>query len=269
MIPVQEKLPEFWKLSEEIAADLQTERFSDMGQLVQKIKPLLEPGFVEQMEKTIPGWQKIATVNDGQTAKHTLLVCATCLNLPEYQQAGELTRSEIEWSALLHDLDKTLARRDSAHPFRSAALVALILPDLGFDPLPGFHRDDLSAWSNMVMSAQCPDGDRMLHDHSLLKEIIIGLHRCWGDNSSALRILKAVLLHQSLPTLKDWSNPELLTDEELSFALTLADMQVLGPLMIADSDSWNIFDESRYAYLEELRANNAETRRRIQKNQEY
>lgn len=266
MITVQEKLPKFWKFTQEIAADLQAERFSDLGSLLQKIKPLLEPGFVEQMEKTIPGWQKIAALNDGQTAKHTLLVCATCLNLPEYQQVGELTRREIEWAALLHDLDKTLARWDSAHPFRSAALVVQILPDLGFDPLPGIHKNDLEAWSNLVMSAQRPDGDRMLHDHASLKEMIAGLHRCWGDNSSASRILKAVLLHQSLPTLKDWSNPVLLTDEELSYALTRADMDVLGPLMIADSDSWNIFDEPRYAYLEELRANNAETLRRIQKN---
>jgi hypothetical protein len=163
----------------------------------------------------------------------------------------------------LHDLDKTLARRDSAHPFRSAALVVRILPDLGFDPLPGIHQDDLEAWSNLVMSAQRPDGDRMLHDHGSLREIISDLHKCWGDHSSAVRILKGILLHQSLPTLKDWSNPVLLTDEELSNALTLDDMQVLGPLMIADSDAWNIFDESRYAYLDELRAKNAETCRRI------
>ena len=264
MINVQEKLPEFWKRSVEVAADLQAERYSDWEPLVESIKPLLDPGFVEQMEKTIPGWQKIATLNDGQTAKHTLLVCATCLNLPEYQLAGELTRREIEWAAVLHDLDKTKARQDTAHPFRSAAVAVQILPGLGFDLMPGVQQDDLQAWSDLVLSAQRPDGDRMLHDHASLREIISDLHRCWGDHSSASRILKAVLLHQSLPTLKDWSNPVLLTDEELSYALSLADVEVLGPLMIADSDSWNIFDEPRYAYLDELRANNAETRRRIQ-----
>ena len=60
------------------------------------------------------------------------------------------------------------------------------------------------------------------------------------------------------------SNAVLLTDEELSYALTLNDMKVLGALMVADSDSWNVFDEVRTAFLYELRANNAETRRRIQ-----
>ena len=37
---------------------------------------------------------------------HTLLVFATCLNLPEYGQADIQTRMEIEWAAVLHDLDK-------------------------------------------------------------------------------------------------------------------------------------------------------------------
>ena len=264
MITVREKLPQFWKFSQGISADLQAEKFSDWGPLVQKIKATLETSFVEQMGKTIPSWQKIATLNEGQTALHTLLVFSICLNLPEYQQSGELTRREIEWTALLHDLDKTQARRDTAHPFRSAAIAAQILPDLGFELQPGIQQSDLAAWSDLVLSAQRPDGDRMLHDHSSLKEIIANLHRCWGDHSSASRILKAVLLHQSLPTLKDWSNPVLLTDEELSYALSLADMDVLGPLMIADSDAWNIFDDPRYAYLDELRANIADTCRRIQ-----
>jgi len=114
------------------------------------------------------------------------------------------------------------------------------------------------------MSAQRPDGERMLHDHSFLPEIIDDIHKCWGNDTSATRILKAVLLHQSLPTLKDWSNAVLLTDNELSYSLVLKDMDVLGPLMIADSDSWNIFDEPRIAYLAELRASNAETCCRIQ-----
>jgi hypothetical protein len=104
----------------------------------------------------------------------------------------------------------------------------------------------------------------MIHDHSTLQEIVAGIHTCWGRDTSAARILKAVLFHQSLPTVKDWSNAVLLTDDELGFALTLKDMKVLGALMVADSDSWNIFADTRNAYLYELRASNAETCRRIQ-----
>jgi hypothetical protein len=264
MFSVKEKLPDFWELSKKTASNLRDEKFSDWDLLIQKISLLLEQSFVEKMDKVIPGWRKIATLHDGQTAMHTLLVFATCLNLPEYGQADIQTRMEIEWAAVLHDLDKDRARNDTAHPFRSAAAAVRIMPELGFDLLPNINMTDLEAWSNLVMSAQRQDGERMVHDHSFLQEIIDGIHKCWGNNTSATRILKAVLLHQSLPTLKDWSNAVLLTDKELSYSLTLEDMDVLGLLMIADSDSWNIFADSRFAYLVEVRLSNAETRRRIQ-----
>ena len=264
MFTVQEKLPDFWNLSQKIAFAFRADKFSDWKPLMHQIKPLLDEGFIERMDKVIPGWRKIATIHDGQTAIHTLLVFSLCLDLPEYTLADEQTCIEIEWAAVLHDLDKNLARSDTAHPFRSAAVVAQIMPELGFELLPNTNTTDLETWSNLVMSAQRPDGEKMIHDHSSLREIIEGIHKCWGKDSSAARVLKAVLLHQSLPTVKAWNNAVLLTDEELAYALTLNDMKVLGALMVADSDSWNVFDEVRTSFLYELRANNAETRRRIQ-----
>jgi hypothetical protein len=264
MYTVEEKLPNFWGLSKKIASELRAEKFSDRETLLQQTSPLLEQSFIESMDKIIPGWRKIATLHGGQTAIHTLLVFATCLNLPEYTLADAQTCMEIEWAAVLHDLDKDRARNDTAHPFRSAAVVARIMPKLGFEFLPNINETALGAWSDLVISSQRPDGERIIHDHSSLKEIIDGIHKCWGADSSATRVLKAVLLHQSLPALKDWCNAVLLTDEELSYSLTLKDMKVLGALMVADSDSWNIFSELRAPYLYELRASNAETRRRIQ-----
>lgn len=264
MFTVEEKLPDFWRLSQKTATGIRTGKFSTWESLIQQINPLLEQSFIEGMDKIIPGWKKIATLQDGQTAIHTLLVFASCLNLPEYTLGDAQTCMEIEWAAVLHDLEKDRDRNDLSHPFRSAAIAAQIMPKLGFELLPNINKTDLEAWSNLVLSAQRPDREGMIHDHSSLREIIEGIHTCWGNESSAARVLKAVLLHQSLPALKDWSNAVLLTDEELSFSLTLKDMQVLGPLMVADSDSWNIFAESRDAYLYELRASNAETRRRIQ-----
>jgi hypothetical protein len=264
MLTVKERLPAFWDLSQQTASALRVGKFFDWKSLTQQIRPLLDESFIESMEKVILGWKKIATLHDGQTALHTLLVFSLCLNLPEYTLADEQTCLEIEWAAVLHDLDKNLARSDTAHPFRSAAVVARIMPELGFELLSNIDGADLETWSNLVISAQRLDGERMIHDHSSLKQIIDGIYKCWGKESSATRVLKAVLLHQSLPTVKEWSNAVLLTDEELSCTLTLRDMKVLGALMVADSDSWNIFSEVRSSYLHELRASNAETRSRIQ-----
>jgi hypothetical protein len=261
---VREKLPYFWTLSNSIAFGVRTGRIADSDSLRQQIRPLLKQDVIENMENVIPGWRTIATLHGGETALHTLLVFASCLTLPEYTLADEQTCLEIEWAAILHDLDKKMTRQDTAHPFRSAAVASQIMPDLGFELLPGVTKTDLKAWSNLVVAAQRPDGERMVHDHSSLREIVYGIQHCWGNGTSASRVLKAVLFHQSLPTLKEWGNAVLLTDEELSFALTLNDMKVLGTLMIADSHSWNIFTDVRESYLYELRASNAETRSRIQ-----
>jgi hypothetical protein len=178
MFTVEEKLPNFWKLAQRIASDLRAEKFSGWESLLQQIRPLLEESFIESMDNVIPGWRKIATLHDRQTALHTLLVFALCLNLPEYTLADEQTCLEIEWAAVLHDLDKNLARGDTAHPFRSAAVVARIMPELGFELLPNIDKADIERWSNLVMSAQRSDGERMLHDHSALKEIIDGIQAC-------------------------------------------------------------------------------------------
>lgn len=265
MIAVAEKLPDFWNLAQQTAADLRSQRITAWDPLIQQIRPIQEQKFIDHMEEIVPGWAQIATLHQGNTALHTFLVFVCCLSLPEYSQMDTHTRQEIEWAAVLHDLDKQLARNDTAHPFRSAAVVALIMPELGFALRPQITKADIETWSKLVMSAQQPAGERMIHDHASLKEIIEGIHQGWGQHSSASRVLKAVLLHQSLPTIQAWASPALLTDAELAYALTLEDMAVLGPLMIADSDSWNIFEEPRFAFQVEIRTNNQETCRRIEK----
>jgi len=262
-LTVAQKLPNLWKLACEIAEEIKADRYSDWPPLVERMQPLLNPEFIETINRAIPGWKNIATLHNGQTAKHTLMVLVTCLNLPEYSQAGAQTRLEIEWAALLHDLDKKFARTDTAHPFRSAAVVAPLMPALGFDLQPGLGSDDVEKWSALVMSALRADGERMIHDHAHLSEIVAGMRKLWGEKTPALHVMKAILFHQSLPTVTDWSNAVLLTEAEIRASLTSADMDVLAPLLIADSDSWNIFDEPRYAYLEELHANIAATRRII------
>ena len=75
------------------------------------------------------------------------------------------------------------------------------------------------------------------------------------ESTPASRIIKAVLFHRSLPTVNDWPNPVILSDEEICSYLTLDDMDVLGPLMLGDSDAWSLFEPERFAYMDELQEN--------------
>ena len=263
---LSETLPELWALAVDLSAELRAGQFLGWATLNSRLFALLRPSLLEACLARLPGWHQIVSQREALTARHTLLVLALALNLPEYQAASEPTQHEIEWAALLHDLakdyDRTPPLRDTSHPFRSAALVVSGLPALGFAPQPGVQAADLARWAGLVRNAERPESGQWLHDHTPLPEIIALLHQHWGPETSASRILKAILFHQSLPTLVAWTNPVLLTDTELRAFLTPADLDVLLPLLIADSDAWNLFDEPRLEYLAELRANNAETRHR-------
>ena len=257
-------LPELWLQVSALASELKANAYNDWSPLIERLDFLSEPGLVDSIEKCIPGWRKIATIKEGVTAAHTILVLATSMTFSEYQQATPQTQREIEWAALLHDIDKdVLGGKDLTHPFRSAAVAVNAVQILGFNVQTGKSTQDIDRWARLVMSSQREANGQIVHDHANLTEIVERIHQHWGKDTSASRILKAILFHQSLPTLKDWTNPVLLNDQELRMSLSISDMDVLGPLLIADSDSWNIFDEPRLAYLEELRANIAETSRRI------
>lgn len=259
-------LPELWTQVERLAQELETGTFAGWSSLTARLGFLNDPDVLNLLNAHIPDWQKIATINNGITAHHTILVLAICLNLPEYKGRPAQTQFEIQWAALLHDIDKNVSGgRDASHPFRSAAIAVKAMPNLGFELQPNVTSEDIESWSELAMSAQHEVNGQVLHDHTNLKEIVEGIHRQWGKETSASRILKAALFHQSLPTVNDWPSPVLLSDEELRTFLTLEDMDVLAPLLIADSDSWNIFDETRFAYLDELRENIAKTRRRLGK----
>ncbi len=259
-------LPRLWKVIQTISAGLGTGLYPDWPTLLAGLDFVTEPDWIDELDNRLPGWRKIATIKGGITAKHTLLVLALGLNLPEYAALDEKTQHEFEWAACLHDLDKeylATGGKDASHAFRSAGVAALVMTTLGFRLQAGFAPEAVAEWAEVVMSAQVQVGASRVHDHSFLPEILSGLEHQWGKGTSASRLLKAILFHQSLPTLKEWTNPVLLTDAELRAALTLPDMEVLGPLLIADSDAWNLFDEPRFAYLDELRENIAATRQKL------
>jgi hypothetical protein len=264
---LSETFPDLWALAVDLANELKIGKYQGWATLKPRLQDLLAPRLFDSCVVLIPGWGKIAVQENGLTAKHTLLVLSTCLNLPEYQSASSATQHEIEWAALLHDVDKDYERtpplKDASHPFRSAAKAVTGLPRLGFHLQTGVSLKDLDDWAALVAASERPENGQFVHDHTYLAEIVSRLHHHWGTGTPASRILKVILFHQSLPTLKDWTNPVLLNDAELCVSLTPADLDVLLPLLIADSDAWNLFDEPRFAYLEELRANNAETRRRL------
>ena len=251
---LSEALPQLWDVACGLKSELEDKKYPNADSLYRVLDFLTTPGWITLVEKVIPGWKKVATQNDGLTAKHTLLVLACCMNLPEYQQTSAQTRREIEWAAIFHDLDKDVqyGRGDGSHPVRSAGVAAQRLVDLGFEFQVNGHFGN---WLDALKAAQKQVDGKWVNDFAHLPALWAGLHYFFGFDTPASRILKAIMFHQSLPTLDDWPNPVILTDDQIRATLTLSDMDVLGPLMLGDSDSWNVCEPTRDAYMEEIRGN--------------
>ena len=253
-IPVfSSTFPDLWDAALNLKDDLEKSVYSNWETLLSRMDFLSDKDWVESIGVVVPGWEKIATGDNGETAKHTLLVLVCCMNLPEYQLAESHTQCEIEWAALLHDLVKDAKlRRDASHPFLSAAAAAQCLAGLGFE----FRLEEkFIAWMDLVKSSLHQVDGEWQHDHTHLPEILGTIRYFWRESTPASRIIKAVMFHQSLPTVNDWPNPVILSDEEIRSYLILDDMDVLGPLMLGDSDAWNLFEPERSPYMDELRGN--------------
>ena len=245
-------VPVLWDAASALRTELEEGYFKEWVSLYRRLDFLVDPKWIKAVEQTLPGWEKIATQEKGLTAKHTLVVLAGCMNLPEYWKASAQTRREIEWAAVFHDLDKDVlyGRGDGSHGIRSAALAAQRLVDLGIKVQ---SKGNFENWLEALKSAQKEVDGKWVNDFKPLPAIWGGLHYFFGFDTPASRIIKAVMFHQSLPTLNDWPNPVILTEAQIRASLTLEDMEVLGTLMLGDSDAWNVCDPKREAYMSELR----------------
>jgi hypothetical protein len=205
-----------------------------------------------EIEQALPGWTEMAGYADGVTQAHTISVMIAIMTSPGYENASAETRNQMEWSGLLHDISKRVVKGqpDLTHAFRSGAQAVRSLLKAGF-----WHHDyvDLEGWIDLTKQAVKEEDGREIQDNAKLPGIIKGMEAIFGGNQDALIILKAILFHWSITTIKEWPPASPITPEEICAYLDDELLQVLGVLILADSDSWNLFDiETKERYRGEI-----------------
>jgi hypothetical protein len=196
----------------------------------------------------LPQWATMASFADGKTLWHVNLAMVALFDLDEYQTADAPERRLMEWTVLLHDIAKepTEERRDHLHAFRSAAVVAGILPDLGF-AITSFYEAGLDAWQQLVFASHRFDeaAGEPIADNTNLAEILAGADRLLAMD--AARVVKAIALHQSVTVLAEWPSLAPLDAAQATAFITAEVAALQLPLMLADSGGWNLFDPSTLA----------------------
>jgi len=213
--------------------------------LDERVKKIFTPERMEQTEKLVPGWIKMASYSDGITLTHVTCVFLGVYMLPEFQSLTPEQQQMAKWIVMFHDLDKFHIRgkRDTMHGFRSGILAAHTLPTLGF-PITGKYHDLLGSWSELTLHASIERSrdTAPTPDNQKLPEILAGIDQLFGENTPASLITKTVLLHISLSIDPFYPTPAPLTDAEIKRFITPDLIPLLKVMMMGDNEGWSLFD---------------------------
>ena len=212
------------------------------------------PDIMDEVEQEIPGWKDMTALRDGETLIHTIRALVALMINPEYQNAPVGKKRYVQWAVVLHDLAKRPVDpitgekiRDAIHPFRSAVLAAEILPNHGFNVTDQYEQT-IRPWGKYTNEAIIAgEKGRPIHDNRKLPGIIEGIDLMFERDSSASIIVKSILFHQSLNLLVQWPDAAPLTDQEVKQYIDDDLLTVLGLLVKADSDSWQLFNPANRA----------------------
>jgi hypothetical protein len=247
---LKDHLPELHELVSTLARQIAAGELQGGDALVARFREFYSDERMRAIERVAPGWQDMAAQADRATLHHISHALIALQLLPEFREAPQSLRSALEWTVLFHDLGKRVisGRRDALHAFRSAAMAARALPQLGF-PCAAEYLALIEPWTRLVLGAAvaAADGKGPIPDNRALPEILRGTEQLFGSGSAASLIVQAVLLHQSLNVVPEWPNPGSLTAAELSRCIRPALLPLLEAMMLVDSDAWQLFDPATRA----------------------
>jgi hypothetical protein len=214
-------------------------------QLDKAVKTFFTSDCMDQIERLVPGWKKMASYTEGITLTHVMCVFLGVYMLPEFQALTIEGQQLEKWIVLFHDLDKFHIRgkKDPMHAFRSGVLAARILPSFGFE-ITKQYQEMINAWSELTLNAFITlDGNPAPKpDNSKLPEILSGIDLLFGEDTPAALITKVALLHISLNIDPFYPTPALLTEEETKRFIMPKVYPLLKVMMLGDNEGWTLFE---------------------------
>jgi hypothetical protein len=235
--------PDLNRFIDELADQHRAGQIPSWDDLATQVHAFFTEERLNEMERLVPHWCKMASYAGGLTLVHVMCVFMGLVRMPEFLNMSSRQQQFMKWIILFHDVEKELpdSRRDHAHAFRSAAGAARTLPDLGF-PITHEYEPTIDNWDEFTRSAVTlreGTGD-VIQDNRKLPSILGGIEKMFGHNTPAALILKTILLHLSVE-MNLWPSPSPLTRDEVKQYID----GVLAPLLLVmnlgDNDGWNTF----------------------------
>ena len=235
-------LPELWQFLSMLSERVGAGALKSTDALIEACRAFYTPSRMQAIEAVIPGWKRMASYDRGKTLWHINVAMVALLQLDEYKVLPPNRQAIQHWIVLLHDLAKEpTAGRDHRHGFRSAAMVARILPALGFPVTPA-HDHDSAGWFKLTDGATRLDlsGKFLIQDNSKLPEIMAGAKQLFPEPTRSA--VAAIALHQSITSLAAWPVAAPMSREQIAAYIDGDLHPALLALTLADSGGWNLFD---------------------------
>jgi hypothetical protein len=242
---VEAYLPELMQFTRKLATTYQKGEINNWKAFIEKVMIFYTPEMMNKIERTVPGWIKMASYANHQTLIHMTSVFVALFLLPEYQQADAEQQALMEWMEMFHDVAKEArsGQHDYIHAFRSAAVAGKALAPIGFPVTPSYasHVDDWFALTHEAVMFDAAHNET-IQDNRKLPEIMAGIDRLYGPAAPAGLAIKAILLHLSLDIDPGYPLLAPLTDQQIKQYLDQSLHPLLKVLMLVDLDAWNLFD---------------------------
>lgn len=241
---VEKHLPALYAFAHQLGRDFAARRWGSAAEMNAAMQPFYTPDMMAEIEHVVPGWGKMAAYADGQTLYHVTTVLTTLFMLEEYKRLRADQKVIMQWMVLLHDIAKEAKRgtHDLVHGFRSAAITGRALAPIGF-PTTLSYNGLIDTWFALTDTATTAhDVHHFIQDNRKLPAILTGIDQLYGVYAPAGLIIKGVLLHVSIRTDPDYPTAAPLNDQEVVLCINRAFFPLLRALMLADVESWFLFD---------------------------
>ena len=249
---IAEYFPAYVALIQNLASDIEAGQLREWDKFQKRVLRFFSPSKMLYFESKLPGWERMASYQDGVTLVHETAALTSLCMRQEYKSADPQTRVLIEWIVLFHDISKIARRgwRDHTHALRSAAMAGLQLPRLGFalnDP----DVEKLNYWVELTNHAIMSDfhTGEPLPNKQEYPAILAGINHIYGMDTPPALIIKGVLFHMAINVVADYPQVNPLTDQEIRSFISKDLFPLLRLMMLVDNDAWSLFEpETRQKY---------------------
>jgi len=212
------------------------------------------------IEKYIEVWKTMKTYTDGRICFHVYKMFYSLLRDPQYQQLPKYEKNILLWSTLLHDICKrgppVIQGKDPIHPFKGAWLSLYYFNDVF--KFVNLSKSDFEEWDEIYKEAYLNVNDKEVQNHIIVPKVKEFIDKKLKGNDFVIKVLYYVLLHQSIPTLKDHPHASMLEplESEVPKYFNKRMFKAFRILLIHDSFSYLLFSpDTRALFGKEIDAN--------------